>query len=355
MPNNAAHDTRTTIQANRLAQAVGLNVAAMAALSGGYTITGTGFGTLDQSAQFFTDFEGQAVGEAVLNEPGKLYKGVSNGTEISDLDTYSGTRCMTHYSQTSTFPKIHLPLSGLSRRAYHSCHFKFTGDDQRGPEEQNLVWKFSRIGSGQVYSGLPKATSQYTSPPGTSYPNSWASAMYSDCGPNRIGTHGGHMGVLDGNIRDNITNGDWHFYECEFYAGTVDNQDAYFIERWDGKRTVNFSNRTYLISGLDDCVQLPTWFISPICGFDAGHAITKRMNNVFFAEGGARAIMTDSAVYANSTKWATQPIATYSNSEVSVTKKRQGFAIGQTAFLHVFNPEGTIVSEGSQLIVEADA
>jgi len=33
MPNNAAHDTRTTIQANRLAQAVGLNVAARAAAS----------------------------------------------------------------------------------------------------------------------------------------------------------------------------------------------------------------------------------------------------------------------------------------------------------------------------------
>jgi len=350
MANDQAHDTRGT-SANRLAQAVGLSVAARAALIGGYTITGAGFGTLDQTAQFFTDFEDDAVGSAVLDVPGKLYKGSSNGTEISDLDTYSGTRCLTHYSQTSTFPKIHLPLSGLSRRAYHSCHFKFTGQDER-TEGGSLVWKFSRIGAGSLYSGSPKATSQFTSVRGTDAPVSWASGYSGICGVD-TNTNSSHMGPLDGGAQAK-TNGVWHFYECEFYAGTLDNSDSYFIERWDGRRTVNFQNRPFLRSDTADCQLLPTWFISAICGIDQGHAFTKRMDNVLFNESGARVIMTDSATYANSTKWAAQPIDVYSDSQVTITKKRQGFNIGESAYLHLFNPEGVLVSEGTQLTVEAD-
>jgi len=349
--NNAAWDTATTDPANRATQAVSLNVAGVAVSGGTYAITGTGFGALDQTAQMFDDFELEDIG-AIQDFKSELVRNNKYaGLNITDSKFVSGTRCISNDYSLGDFPELYVPLSGLTKRAYLSCHIFIDGSFDYTGTGGRPVWKFARIGAGSVYSGKPKASAEYTNT-SNAHLITTPEVLSGTISPVDGGLTYAIHDQANADIASVITSGEWHFYECEFYSGTTDQMDCYFLERWDGIETITYVDRNFL-SAADS--SLPTWFLTPLNGLGDYFPFTLYMDNLHVNESGARVVMTDSPVYANSTKWAGQPINNYTSGSVTVTSKRQGFSVGGSAYLHLFNAVGVLVSEGNAIEVQEDA
>ena len=303
-----------------------------------YTITGTGFGT-KTGTPYYDDFESETLG-AVTGTVGSLVISNSEGTSIT-TDAYSGSKSLKNDFSLQRFPKIYKGLSGTNTRSYMSGYIKTTGTS-------GLVWKLGRLGSDVEYSGTPQAASEYTSAQSSSTPTTFSGTIKNPS----ITTYSiNNTSAVSPTV---LLSNTWLFYEVEFYAGTTDNSDAFFYERIDGQATVVWENRPYLTTA--NSSALPDWFLTIINGHANGTTPTLSilMDSIYIDESRARVVMTDNATYANSTKRAVQPIAAYANTSVTATRKRQGFAVNDTAYLHLFNNNGALVSSGASFLVEAD-
>ena len=311
----------------------------------GYTITGTGFGTKGASTPIFEDFEGETVGAAgnIIND---VQVSNADGATIISTGALSGTRSLQNDfgaagTQTS-FPKVHVDLTGTSTKLYCSAHIKVSGD-------YGNVWKMSRAGPGAVYSGNPSCHMEYTGTQGGNAFGRGSSTVYTPgitswwSAHSTSGTDG-----TDGYIADVD-----QFYEYEMYTGTLNNSDASFFERVSGVETTTFVNRPFLTTANSGLV--PTWMMTPMNGNDQAETSIMIMDSVYIDESRARVVMTDNATYASSTKWAIQPILTYSDTTVTATAKRQYFDIGDTAYLHLFDDDGVLVDSGSSFTVAGDS
>jgi hypothetical protein len=310
---------------------------------GGTTITGTGFGTKPSTTPYFEDFESQTVGSAV-SPVGSLTVSNGTGTSISSTVKYSGTKSLEQDFSSNSFPKIYKTLSGTEPSVYMAGYFKFNGAG-------GTVWKHARIGAGTVYSGDPKAGSSYTATQGANVPSNFSGEMKTKSPAEFTGVSGNNTGAdvsipAEGYITDT-----WLFYEAEFYAGTLDNSNSYFSETVEGKQTLLWNNLEFLDSTAPD---LPDWFLTVLNGHDGTNTLKMYMDTVYIDESRCRVVMTDNAVYASSTKWAVQPVVTWSDTSITYTAKRQGFAISSTAYLHAFDNDGALVYSGSSFTVVED-
>lgn len=308
--------------------------------AGSYIITGTGFGTKASGLSISNNFELETVG-AVVTSPGGLNVSNKTGTSIVNSGSHSGNNCISQDYSLEGFPKIYHSLSGLQTRFYMSCWVKWSGTVTGA-----TVWKFGRVGANTTYSGNPKAGETYTSTDQNT-PASFGGEIVSSSGIVGYGANA----TLAPSASAIYTADAWHFYELEFYTGTVDGNDSYFVVRVDGINAVVWSGIEFLTTALSD---LPDWILTPINGLDGAPPITMLLDDLYIDESRARVVMTDNATYASSTKWAVQPILTYSDTEITVTKSRQVFSIGESAFLHLFDDTGVLVSEGNAVTVEAD-
>jgi hypothetical protein len=264
---------------------------------------------------------------------------------IATASPRSGTKYLSHDVSLADFPRYHKPLSGTNTRHYLSCGFKF------GSLADVHIFKFSRVGANAVYTGNPQANSQFHDLAGAVPLNGGATGTMNDGGGNFTASSG--VNTSSAVIESVITADVWHFYECIFYTGTLDNSDAFFLERFDGVETLTWENRPLLKTGEDN--SLPDWFMTPVNGFDQATAGTAELDTLYIDESNARVVMTDNAVYANSTKWAAQPIATYADGLVECTRKRQVFGVGEAGYLHLFNDAGTLIDSSSAFFVSEDA
>ena len=314
---------------------------------GSYTITGIGFGT-KSGIPVFEDFESEtlgaypagfdvAAGELLINN------NEFQGTSCSTNNPRFGTRCIEHDNSVEDFPGIHRVLTGTSQKHYFSCFFYWSGTI----DTVDTVWKFGRIGANNVYSGNPKAGESWTSGNGSAAPSGFGGEMVTSDGIVGFGANAAELASAASIYAQN----QWHFYELELYTGTSDGGDSWFEVRVNGDVSVRWENLSFLTAALSD---LPDWVLTPINGLDLGPSVTMYMDGVYSDESRARCVMTDSAVYANSTSWAVQPIASYSDTSVTVTGKKQVFSSGVTAYLHLFNDDGVLVSEGNAVTVEED-
>ena len=312
---------------------------------GGYTITGTGFGAKDATTPVFEDFEGEIVG-AVGSTINSLNVNDGTGVTVVSTGALTGTRSLQRaYSPTGGFPMIHSTLSGTRDKVYVSAHIRFEGNATGSPN----VWKHARTGSSTLYTGSPRLSTEFTSSGTTDHPTDASGILVS-----------GTSGVFRASDTNEAATSPVTayptetvlFYEMEFYCGTLDTSDAEAYERVSNLDTITWTSAPYLTS---DDSSLPTWAISPMNGHDGANGLTLIMDNVYIDESRARVVMTDNATYTSSTKWAIQPIETYSSTQVTCAKKRQGFGLGETAYLHLFDDSGVLVDSGSSFIVGADS
>ena len=307
------------------------------------TINGTGFGTKPLTTPYYEDFQGVTLGNQTGTVAGMVISG-SGGTSCIDTDSNSGSKCLSHLFTAVDFPKIYKSLSGTEERFYSSCAFKTTGSTNATP---TAVWKFGRIGSNVEYSGLPHA--------GESWTSSGISSTPTGTGMEVVNSNGIVASSVDNtataSISAEFTTNTWHFYEFEFYAGTVNNSDAVIVVRYNNVELLNWTNVPYLTTASP---LLPEWYLTPFNGLDGLHPITLLMDDLYMDESRCRVIMTDNASYASSTKWATQPITSWSDTSIGYTAKRQSFAVDDTAYLHAFDDDGSLVYSGSSITVIED-
>lgn len=308
--------------------------------AGNYVIQGSGFGTRPSVTPTFDDFETESVG-AVGETIGNLSVSFEPGMSIVDSGSYSGTKCLSHDFSVNDFPKLYRALSGSQPKGYMSQYVKVTGSNSA-----STVYKYGRVGAGATYSGNPKFGESYTSSSIT--PQSFGGEVVTS---NGIVGFGANADYLAPDPSVTYTPDVWHFYELEWDAGTVGNEDSFFEARCDGVVAARFVDIEFLTAANSN---LPDWVLTFINGFDQGPNVVALLDNVYVDESRARVIMTDAATYANSTKWALQPVTEYSDTEVTYTPKRQGFGIGETAYLHLFDDGGDLVFSGSPFTVESD-
>lgn len=312
------------------------------------TINDSGFGTKDSTTPYYEDFESESLG-ASGSSIGDLVLTTTGGTNIVDTDKNSGSQCVSHLFTTVDFPKLYYPLSGVKRRGYFSCSLKFSGTSGGS----GAVWKLARVGANTVYSGVSKAGWSYVGN-SADVPTANGSELVSSNGIQAAGQ------VENGNISGNyapysdiFSSEVWQFYEVEWDFGTADGDDSYFTDRVNNNPTVTWNGEECLTAANSD---LPDWILTPINGFGTtGHPVTYYMDDVYVDETRNRVVMTDNATYASSTKWAVQPVLTWSDTQITCTGKRQGFAVDDTAYLHVFNNSGALVHSTSSITVGADA
>ncbi len=293
------------------------------------TIAGSWFGTKTESV-YYDDFESRSVG-AVSGSVGSLNWSLSTGSSISTSNPHSGTKSVVHNYSSNDFPKAYKTLSGVNRNVYMSCWFFFSGTVAAG-----TVWKLGRVGYGTIYTGIARAGASYTSSGTTDHPQSFGGEIRTDPSGTGITSSSSHMTGTNTTPTAAFINGQWHFYEIEFYAGTLNGNDCYFEERVNGKITARWVNRLFLT---DAYPNLPNWILTPINGMDNSPSITYSVDEVYISESRSRVVMTDSATYSASTKWCAQEdlVNGWSDTLIYYKPKRGSFTQGATAYLHVFN------------------
>lgn len=304
--------------------------------SGTWAISGTGIGAKG-NLQYWDDFESRAVGQYTAGQSIGSLVTVNGGPQVVNSKSASGSRSMYNDFASADFPEVYKAMSGAQTRAYMSCKLWIEGNGTVH------IWKFGRIGSGSVYGGSPHAGASY----GTDL-NSFTGEIVVN---GSISSYWAQNTITSGWASRFVKN-QWLFYECEFYAGTVNNSDCVFLERVNGVLTTSWVNQPYLVSANN---LLPTWFLTPFNGWDIATDMRGYIDEMYIDESRARVVMTDNVTYASSTKWENQPVQSWTyNSGTGVTDivagKRNGssFNNGDTVYLHTFNDAGTLVKSESR-------
>ena len=310
-----------------------------------YTINGAGFGTKGGTPHV-PNWDAEPLG--VRGGIGSTIQGLTFvnsglGTTVVTGGHSSAQSLETVFNTGVDFPKLTRTLSEATGKVYYACWYKTTGTNS-----VNTQWKMVRIGANDNYTGVSHGSAIYGATSGNNTPVSFGGEIITSDGLSSWSAHN----TATITPSDVFTADTWHFYEVEFYAGTIDASDAYFYERCDGIETVVWENRPWLTTAEP---TLPTWIITIINGLDLGPAITMHVDEMYIDESRARVVLTDNAVYTSSTKWAIQPIASYADTVVTATRKRGAFSVGETAYLHLFDDDGALVHTSSSFIVAEDA
>jgi len=302
------------------------------------SIEGTGFGAKSQPA-YYDNFSKANIG-AISGGVGSLIWSNANGSSIA-AEGRSSENVIKHNYAVNDFPKVYKNLSGSNDRLYMSCYLKFSG-----ASTGVSVFKHGRVGSyagvtPDVYSGSPHAGASYTSAAGIAYPTDVGGEIVVGADKTLSGWSA-NMSGTDTTPALAYTQNVWHYYEVEFYAGTVDGNNSFFSERVDGKIVTQWVNRPYLIAGHAPSMD---WVLTPLNGLDGTPAITYWIGNMYITESRNRIVMTDNASYVASTKWELQPDLEggWSNTKIYYKPVRGSFTQGSTAYLHIFN-NGVLVS-----------
>lgn len=345
----------------------GVSIVPAAAVGSGLTITGTGFGEKVSvtNKPYFEDFESYATGTFVAKTSEPLYH-VSNAptapnTTIVSTAVHSGSKCVKHQfggggsGGEQNFPKHYIKLSEGQRKGYFSSHIRFSGAGTGASQ----VWKLGMVGypAGNEYGGQPNGIFSYTAASSTTVPTNNGGDEIWNSAPTLIGYAG--ISTSDTTWAAQTSTNTWCFVEYWWDLGSVDVADWYFrcdvnngtVGKYDAANNASLTGAWRL-----SAEELPGWFITPINGLSSVSGdIAMQQDDLCVDEAWNRVVMTDNATYANSSKWAIQPVTSWSATSINCDARRQGFAINDTAYLHVFDADDVLVHTTGAITVGADS
>lgn len=132
---------------------------------------------------------------------------------------------------------------------------------------------------------------------------------------------------------------EWHFLEYYYRLSTPGMADGAFQTWVDGAANVNLENQVTRDSGSNALIDYTMTLFDGMDG-NTEAAFAVYMDDFYVDTTRARVVLTDSAVYGNSAKWAAQPVTSWSDSQISGKLNRAGFSSGETGYLHVFDANG---------------
>lgn len=149
--------------------------------------------------------------------------------------------------------------------------------------------------------------------------------------------------------------GDWNFVEYRMHLNTPGVADGYFVLFLNGRDTSagwdatgRASHDQVRVREVGDTQRFNWAFLNP--GVDFPGMTASGSYEVAFAEHYvdatfARVVLTDSASYEASTRWALQPCAAWADSSIRIDAPNWGtLATGTTAYFHVFDAAGAHVA-----------
>jgi hypothetical protein len=297
----------------------------------------TGFGS-KASLPYFEDFEAYAPGAAV-SPVGRIQLSNSNGQTISTARAFHGTRSLQNLYSTNDFPKDYLVLSGQRPRFYFCCHLYYSG-----ALTGSHVWKQGRIGSGDVYGGVPRAGESWTA--SSSLPQGFGGEIVNSDGITSWSEHN----AATPNAEAVYGLDRWMFYEFEHYSGTVNNADSLTRATVDGVPVLIWNQRPYLTSATP---TLPEWFLTVINGLDGSPPVTVNMDLVYADESRARIVFTNAANYGASSLFNLQPLVSYTDTQIVTQRITPSFALGETVHVHAWTDAGAYHYLGTRLLGSA--
>jgi hypothetical protein len=298
------------------------------------TFSVTGFGS-KSSLPYFEDFETHPPG-AAASPVGRIHLSSGNGQTISTARAFHGTRSLQNLYSTNDFPKNYMVLSGLRPRFYSCCHLYYSGN-----LTGSSVWKQGRIGSGDVYGGVPRAGESWTS--SNTLPDGFGGEIVNSNGITSWSEHN----AAAPNAEDVYDLNRWMFYEFEHYSGTVNNADSVTRATVDGVPVLIWDQRPYLTSATP---TLPEWFLTVMNGLDGGPPITVNMDMVYADESRARIVFTNAANYATSSLFNIQPIVSYADTEIVTRRSTPSFSLSQSVHVHAWTDAGDYRYLGTRVL-----
>jgi hypothetical protein len=322
-------------------------------VSGGVlTVVGSGFGSKSTAAPlFFETFESHSAGTldtAIgLSTDNAIIPGGTTRPNVSTARSHSGTKSLrfqypANPSTDEVFPKSYLPLSGVDE-IYLRCWVYWSA--VRGDSVQP-IFKWSRGGSGAVYSGQPSFHE-------TIFPNSSGVVAddAADCGFN-VPTN---QDTYDNNIAVSPSSGVWVFRQYKYKLGTANVANGFYVTECaqDGGTIGTNANLLNQVTRTNASQKID-WVMTPFDGISYGGGDSSYGNNsydmyideLYIDSSAACVIVTDNSTWASSTRFAVQPLLTWGSTEITATFNQGNLSSG-TAYAHVWDSTGSYIGSHS--------
>jgi len=319
----ATSDSPKSIAATRTLQVA--KAAAPATGSAQITISGTGFGTRTSSFEQYQNYNDVADG----TDNGQL-GGTSSSAAAYLIPTvqsnlaHDGGKSLevTYPALGNHFPKLRRLLPD-SDTLYASFYFRYTGSPTSGDVG---IFKIFRCGQ-DVYLGAPMLVDTIRG--GDGLQTSMDASVFLEDAANP--TVGNRLNRKHAN--------QWNFLEYYFRLSTPNVADGEVVGRCNGEEV--FSNRAMVTRQL--AASKINSFINMLDGRDRdAYEMTVYQSLEYASHSRARVIITDSAVYANSTKWEPQPIESWADNSIVVTKEQGALASG-TNYIYAWDEDDNMV------------
>jgi len=318
-----------------------------------WVVTGSGFGTKDNSYRFHQDFNALAINADVLpsnNAAGtglKLYQG--GGSSIDTGNPHSGSKCWkTRFTGSQQTPRLGLDTGRYQKKLYYSCWWRYHVNSYTG----NADWKFGRMGNtAEPYSASrfdheftgavpPSSPSMNTSvqvggPP----PPNGTGAIYNPEWAGNAKNRAGHTFIFP-------QPDTWYFYQMYGDSGDYLTNNNYFEvflngssnKYFDGSGT-NLPERAFRNVDYPNMLRSLLLPNTGIVNFSSND-IEQWVDEVVVSSGWANAIMTDNPVYGQTlgTDKCVQLVDAYWSDDTLLFRPVFGvFTSGESAYIHIID------------------
>lgn len=301
--------------------------------AGNILVSGSGFGARSGSIDFYDNYNSYADGTP-CGEIGYTQSTEYNGIPaVVSTDSHEGdgkTLEVFYPELGNRFPKMgryFAPVETL----YAAYWFKWTAPEGAGDAG---IFKLFRCGELDKYFGEPLFYDTMRSTSGGGIQNGMdAGVRLEDVSYNTVGNRSYTKHANQ-----------WHWVEYFCQLSTPGVADGQFYSRVNGQ--VAFSGTSHLTRQVAESrIQ---YAIGMLDGRDQdAFDMYVRQSEEYFSESLARVIITDAPIYANSTTWQIQPVVSWSDTQIEVTRQQGALASG-TNYLYAWD-------ENDNLVVDAQA
>jgi hypothetical protein len=309
-------------------------------------LTGSGFGTKSNAAPtYYSGFESETVGDHASSaiREGDSIAGLTHlqtsgvwSEGVSNVRGHSGSKSLrVTYGNGDGFPNLGVKLPKGSQTAYSSGWYY---PERVAGSSDIKVWKWGRMGANAPYSGIPRFN--YTI--GVAGPVTDVS--FTDGNNNNVyfQTFGNGFTTWP---EDLIPLGKWAFVEALYKLSTPGVEDGYagiWVNGIDTRKgqTQNFATRG---SGVTDTIDWIITAFDGVSGLGSGTKYNLYGDEIYLDSSLARVVVTDNASYDHSTKFAAQPVSSWSNTQITIDQPNWGNFGAGAAFAHVWDAAGKYV------------
>lgn len=321
--------------------------------SGIVTLTATSLGSrLLQTSKYYDNYESRTVGSADtaigltdLQSNGNPRPVVANDRSHSGSKALKMTYPIGPYLSAGVFPTSGINTSDGSDTIYIAVWAYWTRTTGTGGPG---TFKWCRGGASSPYSGTPRfyetinangdtgvqtgVNAGFVTPAsGTTYDNQWR----------------------DNPILVSKTGGSWHFVEYYYKLSTPGSNNGAYKSWVDGQASIGATStwwtdydHTTTPGHTNDSGSTATiqWIMSPFDGMDSYGVINSFdfwLDEMLLDVSAARIVLTNNATYSSSTKFAIQPITSWSSTVATATYNPSTFTSSETVYAHVWLSDNT--------------